>query len=712
MRRLLIALLAGSLALAAQTAPPAAPPKKPAATPRGAAATGPSHENLKYPPLKQVTIPKIETFTLANGMKVYLLENHALPLVSGFALVRTGNLFDPPDKVGLAGMTGSVMRTGGTKSKTGEQINEELENIAASVEAGIGETSGSVSFNTLKEHTGKVLAVFKEVMTQPEFRQDKVDLIKQQTRGGISRRNDDAGGIAEREFMERVYGRNNPYGWRMEYEHVDRISRDDMIAFHKRYFFPANIMLAIQGDFETAAMRAEIEKLFSDWTASQAAVPEFPKVTNGPAPGVFVADKEDVTQTFFKLGHLGGTLREKDYPALQVAGDILGGGFASRLFKKVRTELGYAYSVGASWSANYSHPGTFSIEGSTKSASTADTLSTIREEIDRLRVLEVSDDELRTAKDTILNSFVFNFDHPSKTLNRMVTYDYHGYPKDFIFQYQKAIEAVSKADVQRAAREHLRPEALTIVAVGKAADFGKPLTGLGMPVSRVDLTIPDPKREQAKQDAGSLAAGAKLLGRVQQAVGGADKIAAVKDAVYTADSSINAGAAPMKVAQRLLWVRPSSFRQEQTLPFGKIIVYSDGKTGWIQSPQGNQPMPPPVLNQVRSELLRFPFLLWTSDKDPDRTVNAVGPATIEVADKAGNSVRLTIDEQSGLPLKSVYRMGPEELEETYADWKDVSGIKLPHKTTVSRGGKPAAEINVQEWKVNTGATAEEAARKP
>ncbi|HBY58410.1 MAG TPA: hypothetical protein DEH78_01225 [Solibacterales bacterium] len=711
MRRLLFLFTAAALALSAQTAPAAASKPAAQAKPAARSAAAPAYQNLKYPPLKPVTIPTIETFTLANGMRVYLLENHALPLVSGFALVRTGNLFDPPDKIGLAGMTGSVMRTGGTRSKTGEQINEDLENIAASVEAGIGETSGSVSFNTLKEHTGKVLAVFKDVMTQPEFRQDKVDLLKQQTRGGISRRNDDPDGIADREFSERVYGRNNPYGWRQEYEHVDRITRDDLLAFHRRYFFPANVMLAVQGDFETATMRAEIEKLFADWTVTQAAVPQFPKLAAGPAPGVFVADKEDVTQTFFKLGHLGGTLKDKDYPALQVMGDILGGGFASRLFKKVRTELGYAYSVGASWGANYNHPGTFTIGGSTKSASTADTLSTIREEIDRLRILPVSDEELRTAKDTILNSFVFNFDNPAKTLNRMVTYDYHGYPKDFIFQYQKAIEAVTKADVQRVAKDHLRPEALTIVAVGKAADFGKPLTGLGMPVSKVDLAIPDPKREQAKQDAGSLAAGRKLLARVQQAVGGAEKILAVNDAVSTGDSTINAGAAPMKVGQRLLWVRPSSFRQEQTLPFGKIVVFSDGKTGWLQTPQGNQAMPPPVIAQVKSELLRFPFLLWLSDRDEERTVNAVGPETVEISDKAGNSVRLTIGE-AGLPAKSLYRMGPEEMEETYGDWKEVAGVKLPHKTTVLRGGKPAAELVIQEWKLNTGATAEEAAKKP
>ena len=140
----------------------------------------PSVSDLKFPPLRQVTIPDITTFTLPNGMRVYMLENHALPVINGSALIRTGNLFDPPDKVGLASITGIVMRSGGTKSRTGEQLDETLENMAASVESSIGETSGSVSFSALKENTDEVLSLFKDVLTNPEFRQEKLDLVNRQ----------------------------------------------------------------------------------------------------------------------------------------------------------------------------------------------------------------------------------------------------------------------------------------------------------------------------------------------------------------------------------------------------------------------------------------------------------------------------------------------------------------------------------------------------
>lgn len=452
----------------------------------------PTYKDLKFPPLGQVKIPEVATYTLANGMRLYLVENHELPLVSGFALVRAGNLFDPPDKIGLAGVTGTVMRTGGTGARTGDELDALLENMAASVESSIGETSGRVSFSALRENTDQVLEIFKEVLTGPEFRQNRIDLVKTQLRSAISRRNDEADLIAEREFSELVYGKDTAYGWRTEYVHLNRIQREDLLAFYRRYYFPANVVLAVNGDFSSAEMRARIEKLFAGWTAQQPPVPPFPTVREKPAPGVYLATKSDVTQTFFELGHLGGVLRDKDYPALEVMADILGGGFRSRLVRRVRTELGYAYDISATWGANYGHPGLFVIAGSTKSASTTEALEVIKEEMQKIRSAEVSDDELRAAKDTVLNSFVFNFDRPGKTLNRLVTTDYFGYPKDFIFQYQKAVAGVTKADILRVAKEYLKPENLTIVAVGKPEDFGRPLTALGALVREIDLRIEQP----------------------------------------------------------------------------------------------------------------------------------------------------------------------------------------------------------------------------
>ena len=672
----------------------------------------PSYKELKYPPLPPLQVPKPVEFTLSNGIKVFLLEDHELPLVSGGALIRTGNLFDPADKHGVAQLTGEVLRSGGIKAKTGDQIDEDLENVAASVESQIGEGSGSLSFNCLKENTDQVLEVFKDFLTNAEFREDKVDLAKTQLGSEISRRNDDAGGIAEREFANILYGRNTPYGWQIEYADVDRIHRQDLVDFYHRYYFPANIVLEVYGDFSASDMQAKLEQLLGGWKYAQAPVPAFPKVEAKPEPGVFVAVKSDVTQTFFEVGHLGGEYRDKDYPALEVAAQILGGGFSSRLLRRIRTELGWAYNIGASWDANYDHPGVFRISGSTQSVHTVDTLKTVREELEKFRSAEVTDEELKTAKDTVLNGFVFHFDRPSKTLNRLVLYEYFGYPRDFLFQYQKAITAVTKADILRVAQKYFKVSDFTYVAAGNPKDFGTPLSALGRPVQDIDLTIPEPKQDAAKTDPASLEKGKQLLQHVQQALGGADKLAAVKDLVYQGEAGIETPGATMKVKQINSYLAPSSMRQDLELPFAKQSVYSDGTTGWLSTPQGMMGMTPAVLKQVQGEVFRQIPPLVMSDRDADRMVSYVGDDAIEISVKDGESVRLEVDEKTGVPSKIIYQGSQGPVEQTYSDWREVNGIRLPFGWTIMQGGKKFASVTVADYKVNSGLTKEEISKKP
>jgi zinc protease len=677
----------------------------------------PSYKSLKYPPLPQVKIPEPVEATLSNGMRLLMLEDHELPLIRGLALVRTGNLLDPSDQRGLSQVMADVLRSGGTKSKTGDQIDEELENIAGTVEAGMDETSANVSFSGLKETTDRVLAVFKDVLTNPEFRQDKLDLTLTQYGSAIARRNDDASDIPGRELTRILYGKDTPYGWQPEYADLARIHREDLLAFYQRYYFPKNIMLAVYGDFNAAEMKDKLEKLFADWRVEQPAAPPFPALTAKPAPGIYFAPKEDVTQTFFSIGELGGTLRDPDYPALEVATNILGEGFSSRLVSRIRTQLGYAYSIGASWAANYNFPGTFRISGSTKSMTTVETVQAIREEVEKLRTTEVTEKELDEAKQAVLNSFVFNFDSPAKTLNRVMRYEYFGYPKDFLFQYQKAIAAVTRADVLRVAKQHIRPDELAIVTVGNPKEFGKPLTTLGK-VTELDLTIPEPKQELSKADAGSLARGKQLLERAQQAMGGAEKLAGVKDATYTADIALEAAAGGIRLKLVNMYLAPDQLRQEQELPGAKIIEYSDGKSGFLSTPQGVQPMPAEALKQAQGELFREPYALLLSDRDPARIVNAVGENAVEVAAANGGlKVKIEFDPATGLPTRETYTEAgvtgaPAETTEIYSDWREVGGVKLPHKAIQLENGMKMLEATVSEYKINSGLNAAELSKRP
>jgi predicted Zn-dependent peptidase len=650
-------------------------------------------------------------------MQVLLMENHELPTVRGVAIVRTGNLFDPAEKVGLATVTGDVIRSGGTKNKTGEELDEQLENIAASVESEISESSGTVSFSCLKENTAEVLGVFADVLTAPAFSDAKIDLEKNQLRSGISRRNDDASGIASREFDSLLYGRDNSYGWDMEYKTVDRIQRADVVAFYQRYFFPANVILGIRGDFNAAEMKTQLEKVFGSWTVKQPPVPAFPAVKKQSVAGAYLAVKSDVNQTNFAVGQLGGTLNDPDYPALEVMADILGGGFHSRLFQEVRTKMGNAYSISASWGAGYNQPGLFEIAGSTKSATTVATFKAIRDQVEKIRAAPVTAEELETAKQSVLNGFIFNFDTPGKTLNRLLVYKYYNYPEDFLFRYQKAIAAVTAADVLRVAKERLNPDSFAWLAVGNPKEFGTALDTFGLPVKQVDITIPEPKDDAASKDPESLAKGKELLQKVQKAVGGADKLAAITDLTIKNSTQLSAIAGGLKAEQTNQWLAPSYFRQDAKYPFGTISVYFDGTAGWIHSPQGTVPLPEIQRQQIAGELFRTFVPLLLSDRAPDRTVTLIADGLLEISDAKGNSLRLTIDPATGLPSKEDYQLkqpqGPATiLSLSLSDFQPVAGVQYPRKMTLTQNGKTAADIAIVDIQANTGLKAAAMGRQP
>lgn len=686
----------------------AQPAKKTASTPAAGAAQ-PIYKTLTYPPLRPVELPKIDEFTLPNGMKVKLLENHELPLIGGTLMVRTGALAEPAAKAGLAGLTGSVLRSGGTKQRNSDELNAKLEGMAASIEASIGEERGTVGFNCLKENVDDVLALFKEVITQPAFAEDKVKLALTQASSGISRRNDSAGSILAREFTNLIYGKDTPYGEREEYATIGAITRADMVAWHDRYYFPANTMLAVQGDFNAAEMRAKLEKLFADWTTQRPAVPSYPAVTKRDSRGVYIAEKNDSEQTFFSIGHLAGKLSDKDYPALDVMSDILGGGFSSRLFQKVRSDMSLAYQIYSSWGADYSHEGVFKVSGSTKASTTEQAIAASLKEIKRMQDEMVGPAELAAAKQRVENSFVFNFDSPSKTLGRLMTYEFFGYPRDFINQYKDAVAKVTAADIQRVARQYIKPEEFTIVAVGKIAEFEKSLASLGA-VKKLDVTIPEPKRETAKADSASLAKGQEIVGKMLAAAGGAAKFEAVNDWSQSVESELPMGPNKIKVKQTNMWLKPGIFRQVNELPFGKTIVYFDGEKGFLKAPQGEQPLPPPFIAQVKSQLSRDYLSLLQSAKRPGRTVNFVKDGQLEIADQGGATIQVSYDPATMLLSSISVTENGMTGEYTVSDYKEFDGIKLPTKTVINQGGQTVTQI-VTDYKFNSGLKPEQLSAK-
>lgn len=464
-----------------------------------AATTAKHYTELRFPSLPKIQVPAYTRFQLNNGMIVYLMEDHELPLVSGSATIRTGDRWEPADKIGLAGITGAVMRTGGTKKHPPDQLNQLLEQRAASIETSIAEVSGNAGFNCLTKDLPEVFSLFAEVLREPAFPQDKLELAKTQVKGDIARRNDDPDSIAGREFQKLMYGNQSPYARTVEYATINNISRSDLENFYQQYFHPNNIILGIVGDFDSKEMRQLIESKFGDWQKNQQLkVPSLPEVSQAKTGGIFMVNQPQMTQSYVQMGHLGGQFNNPDYPALDVMSGVLNG-FGGRLFNQVRSRQGLAYSVYGAWSPRFDYPGVFVAGGQTRSEATVPFIKSILAEIKRIQAEPVTPEELALAKDSVLNSFVFNFQKPAQTLSRLIRYEYFGYPPDFLFRYQRNVEATTAADVQRVARQYLQPEKLATLVVGNATAIQPPLTTLAAEVTNVDITIPPPPTAASKQ---------------------------------------------------------------------------------------------------------------------------------------------------------------------------------------------------------------------
>ena len=420
--------------------------------------------------------PEPERVVLDNGMVVYLLEDHELPLITLTTTMRAGSWLDPGDKIGLAALTGAVMRTGGGGGLSAEQVDEELEQFAGEVSIGIGRQSGSASLDVLSKDFARGLQIFAGLIRTPAFDPARVELAKLQAIEGIRRRQDNPGSVVGREFVKMLYGADHPTARESTIDSVRRINRDDLIAFHGMSIHPNGMILGVTGDFKKEDMLASLRAAFGDWKKGmvpQLTIADVPE-HDAAKPAVRFVDK-DTTQTHLRIGHLSIKEHDADYVSLAIANDILGGSsFRSRLFNDVRTKRGLAYSVASRLNAGVHDQGVWLMRAETKSVSTQEVIERFIANIERMRSELVSDAELAEAKEAYVNSFIFSFSSPSAIVGRLMELEYDGLPKDFLQQLRDKVVKLTKEEILAAAKKHLHPDRLKIVAVGS----GKTLPGV------------------------------------------------------------------------------------------------------------------------------------------------------------------------------------------------------------------------------------------
>jgi predicted Zn-dependent peptidase len=680
----------------------------------GADAGQKAYQKIKAPKLRDIVSPPVTRETLANGIQVFVVEDHELPLFRLSLTMKAGGFCDPAEQVGLAEITANVLRSGGSEVLPGDRMDEVLEGMGGAIETSGEALATSVSVNVLIEDSDKALTMLRDLLLHPAYPDDKLDLEIKQWRSAIARRNDDPGGIAQREVVKILYGPDHPLSRNTEYAHLARIRRDDLVRFHRTYYQPQDAFLTVWGDFDTAAMLERVRDVLGEWPRGNATYPEVPPVPETSA-SINLATKTSVNQSTILIGHRGTTQKDPDFYALSVMSEILGGGFGSRLFNEVRSTKGLAYSVGSSLGAGLAYPGMFMVRCGTKSETTAEAVRACIDEVRKMKTQPITPAELERAKASILNSHVFNFTSRGQIVNRQASFVRWGYPSDFLDQYQRGIEAVTLEQVSAAAGKYLQPDRVAILVVGNPEKFDAPLSGFGS-VNAVDITIPEPPAAAApvpEATPETRARGKTVLAAAARAHGGLTALAAVRD--LTEQATVTLSAMGQSLPGKMLRYRkyPGQVRSEIEIMGQRMVqAFSSAANAGFQSAGGQSGDFDAAQIQEAKDEMAQDFVVYLRDPDPYRP-QWIGEADVRgaVADvvlmspPSGRTFKVFVDRGTQRIVKQESRgknlQGAPVAEEVfYEDYRRApNGVQLPHRVTLIHDGEPflSSETTSLTW---------------
>ncbi len=661
-----------------------------------------SPNDIKTPPLRKLNMPQPRRVQLDNGMVILMMEDHELPLIRGGASIHGGGRDLPSGKAGLAEILGSAWRTGGTQTKTGDELDDFLEARAARVETAADDDSSAVRLDVLKDDFDTVFPIFLDLLRHPAFRQDKIDLARTQLNSGIARRNDEPGEILARELNRLGYGPSSPYAAQPEYATVASITRDDLVAFHKRFVHPNNIVFAIGGDFDSAVMERKLRNAFASWPRGPQAPPA-PTAMTAPKPGVYFVTKGDVTQSNIGFVHPGIQRSNPDYFPVRVMNEIFGGGsFSGRLMNDLRTKRGLTYGVRGELGAPWDYPGLFEITMATKSGTTLESIEAVRDEVAGLRSQPFTAAELQQAKQSILNRFIFTMDSRQKVLNQAAILEFYGFPPDYFRNYTANIEKVTAADVARVANKYINPDQVAVLVVGNEKDFEKPLSSLGS-VTPIDITIPELNAAPSKTPAASNAEGTALLQKMRDFAGGQTKLDAVNAVREVMSASRQTPQGPMDMEVESLVVFPDRHRAVMKMAMGEVTIVMTPEASFMVLPgMGTREVPPSQRDAARAEARQELLAIL---KNPDKYTFAVAgtekaggvDAKVLEISADGDTVKWYVDPATGKVLRKVTRSNQAT---DFSAWGTFGGITVPTAFTMTMNGQQIGSGKVTTVEIN------------
>lgn len=663
--------------------------------------------NIDIPKLSPITLPEITEFKMKNGVTVLLSEDNTFPTIRINLSAKAGSIYDTPDKIGIASMTAQLVRSGGTENYTTTELNQILDNMAISFNSNTRVLTVSFSMSFLAEDTERALHIFNEALRKPVFAEDSIQREKMRMNSAISRRNDEISDIAFREFHKLVYGADSPLARHTEYSTIKNISRQDLIDFHQNYYLPKSTYISIVGDFKTKDMKKLLTRTFGTWENDNK--PQSIELDEELSfdSSVNLIPRRNTDQTWIIIGHRAEmTQKDPDYIPMIILNDILGGGFSSRIINRVRREMGLAYAPGAHFSVHLDSYGAFYLMSQTETSKTVEAIEALIDEVRIIQNEPVSDKELQSAKESYLNSFIFNYDATWKIINRQMTYKRFGYPEDFLEQIRNKVYDVTVDDIHRVAREYFRPDDFIILAVGDDGKFDIPLSSLGE-VNEIDITIPQPKQEEQEITPTQIRKGQEIFERYRKAIGADTDIANIK---FTGVSTQYREGDSSRVYITTYMEFPDRFRQNIATPRGDLsMIYNKGE-GKMKTPAGDYPLPPVQTQEIISNMKSNPIGLANYFYEDFEIallseVQLYGNEyyVLSLSDEI-RSFLLFIDKDTMLPYQAVYDDFQQfkTIYNRFSSYKKINGVVYPMKMisqdetgeVLSRSVYESVEFNV------------------
>ncbi|GAA4435161.1 hypothetical protein GCM10023188_26940 [Pontibacter saemangeumensis] len=653
-------------------------------------------------PAPKIELGEYEHFTLKNGLKVYVVENHKQPVVS-MSLVLDRDPILEGDKAGYVEAAGQMMRTG-TTTRTKDQFDEQVDFIGAD----LGFSSTGFNASALKKHLPTLLALTTDALLHPKFTQEELDKIKKQIKANLAQSKDDPDAIASRTRNLVLYGKGHPYGELMTEETVDNITLQDVQNYYDTYFKPNIGYLAVVGDVTPKEMKKLLKKSLKKWEKADVKELKFDLPQQPEQTQVVIVDRPSSVQSSLVLTNPADLKPgAADAVAASLMNNILGGGMDSRLFQNLRETHGYTY--GAYSSVNSDEIlGRFNASANVRNAVTDSAVVEFMSELNKIRNERVSDEELRDAKAYVMGSFGRGLENPATVAVYAINTARYGLPEDYYANYLKKVEAVTAEDVQRVAQKYIHPDKLYILAVGNAAE----VSGKLQPFDKDDNTITYYSATGEKVDRAAMGVPAgvtaeQVIADYIKALGGQANIDKLKDITVTSSATVQ-GMALTLVQQQKGNDKFVTQVMMNNSPVQRVTI--NGDKGRMEAPmQGvNKELTKEELATQKLEVSQFPVLQY--EKLGIKTkltgmekVDGKDAYAVEVTLPNGQKSTHYFDKSTGLRLKEVNNLetpqGVLTQTKSYSDYKEVNGVKFPYvvETVV---GPQTIKAEVQNIEVN------------